>query len=142
MSYNIMVPFIYLLCFALLCGSLSGQSDPAAALTDAQKQTLKALEADSAKQAGPLLLKIGAAAKSFDRNILAAEPDQELDRRYSTELVDAIAEAIRMRIASVREIARVLTPEQKKLLLAELEKPGANPDLPSLMETVFAQKKK
>ena len=46
---------------------------------------------------------------------------------------DAVAQTVRsameLRLRVVREIIKVLTPEQKKLVQAELEKPGANPDL-------------
>lgn len=143
MRYNIMVQFRIVGLFALILGQLAGQgAPPAAALTDAQKQALKVIEADATNKAGPLLLKIGTAAKNFDRNILSDEPNQALEGQHVEELIEAISEGIRARVALVREMVKVLTPEQKKLLLDALEKPDTNPDLPSLIQTIFAEKKK
>jgi len=121
-------------------------SSDANALTDAQKQAIDAAGKDLATKVAPVALKLATLAKDYDRNILAEKPDPALQKKLADEMADAVAQlvsaAIRARIQSVDELAKLLTPEQKKLLLAELDKPDANPDLAELTKKVLGDKKK
>ena len=138
------------LALVLSIGSALAQTTPpapsATALTEAQKQALEAAGKEVASQVQPAALKLASLAKDYDRNILAEKPDPELEKKLANEMVETISQlvagAIRARIQSVREIAKLLTPEQKKLLLAELDKPGSNPDLVELINKVLGEKKK
>ena len=132
---------------------VAAQDKPAAAantLTDAQQQALqKALqtvENAGKSEAVTLAAKIGDIAKSFDRNILAEKPDAALDSKLSDQLIAAVGDvviaAMHAKLNGVHEIVKVLTPEQKKLLLAELDKPDTNPDLTDLVGKVFGEQKK
>ena len=119
------------------------------ALTAAQKQalqqTLQSIENDSKTKAEALAQKLGLAAKSFDRYILSGKPDPELDRKMSADFVGAVTEvvamAVQLKLSQMREIVKILTPEQRKLLLTELDKPDSNPDLTELAAKVFGLKK-
>jgi hypothetical protein len=119
-------------------------------LTEAQQQALQqalqAAESAGKSEAAALAVKIAEVAKSFDRNILSGKPDAELDVKLSNQLVAAVGEvvtaALHAKLNGVREIVKVLTPEQKKILLAELDKPDTNPDLTELVGNVLSEKKK
>ena len=141
------------LVLALSIGSVLGQAQavpPAApsatTLTDAQKQAMEAIGKDlESKVQLAAVLKLASLAKDYDRNILAEKPDAELQQKLGDELVEAgsqlAAEAIRARVRAVSEVAKLLTPDQKKLLLAELNKPDANSDPLDLIKKVLGNKK-
>ena len=79
-------------------------------------------------------------SKSIDRNLLSGKPDDELDRKLSADFATAVTNlvnsAVQVKLTAVREMVKVLTPAQKAALLAELEKPGANPDLAELIKVL------
>ena len=117
----------------------------ATTLTDAQRHALETIGKDLESKIQPAALKLASLAKDYDRNLLAEKPDPQLEQKLANELTETVsqlvAEAIRARIQSVGEIAKLLTPEQKKLLLAELDKPDTNPDLVELIKKVLGDKK-
>jgi Spy/CpxP family protein refolding chaperone len=114
------------------------------ALTAEQKQTLQqklqTLESDAKAQTEKQNAKIAEIAKNIDRNLLSGKPDEELDRKlsadFATEVTNLVNTAIQAKLTTVREMVKVLTPEQKAALLVELEKPGANPDLAELVKVL------
>lgn len=115
-------------------------------LTDAQKRAMEAIGKDLESKIQPTsALKLASLAKDYDRNILAEKPDAVLEQKLGDELAEAVsqlaAEAVRARVRAVSEMAKLLTPDQKKLLLAELDKPDANPDLVELVKKVLGDKK-
>lgn len=114
-------------------------------LTDAQKKMLAAAEDDLNAKVAPLAAKAGEAAAALDRALLAQKPDPQAERKLGEEFAGAVSQvavtAVRIRVASLHDIVATLTPAQRKLLLAELDKPGADPDLLSLMKRVFLDKK-
>jgi hypothetical protein len=119
-------------------------------LTEAQQQAvqqaLQAAESAGKGEAATLAAKIGEIAKSFDRNILAEKPDAELDGKLSNQLLAAVGEvvtaALHAKLNGIHEMVKVLTPQQKKILLAELDKPDTNPDLTELVGSALGEKKK
>ena len=123
-----------------------GQNTLTAAQQQALQQALQAAESAGQTEAAALAAKIAVVAKSFDRNILSDKPDAELDGKLSSQLVAAVGEvvtaALHAKLNGVHEIVKVLTPEQKKILLAELDKPDTNPDLTELVGSVLGDKKK
>ena len=80
------------------------------------------------------------------RNILAEKPDAELDGKLSNQLLAAVGEvvtaALHAKLNGIHEMVKVLTPQQKKILLAELDKPDTNPDLTELVGSALGEKKK
>jgi Spy/CpxP family protein refolding chaperone len=114
------------------------------ALTAEQKQVLQqkvqSLEGDAKAEADKQNAKIAEIAKSIDRNLLSGTPSEELDRKLSADFAKEVSNlvnaAIQAKLTTVREMVKVLTPDQKTVLLAELEKPGANPDLAELLKVL------
>jgi Spy/CpxP family protein refolding chaperone len=141
------------LVLALLIGSVLGQAQVVRAaapspttLSDAQKRAIEAIGKDLENKAQlPAVLKLASLAKDYDRNILAEKPDAALEQKLGDELAQTVsqlaAEAVRLRVQAVGEMAKLLTPDQKQLLLAELDKPDANPDLVELIKKVLGDKK-
>jgi hypothetical protein len=77
----------------------------------------------------------------MDRNLLSGKPDEELDRKLSSDFAAEVSNlvngAIQAKLTAIREMVKLLSPDQKAVLLAEVEKPGANPDLAELINKVF-----
>jgi len=141
---------VRLVAVGMLAAGLFAQEKPAApSLTAEQKQTLQEMltkaENETKTSVEPLAQKLAVTAKSIDINLLSEHPDAALDAKLSGDLADAVAQTVRsameLRLRVVREIIKVLTPEQKKLVQAELEKPGANPDLAETVTKMFGLKK-
>jgi Spy/CpxP family protein refolding chaperone len=113
-------------------------------LTEEQKQTLQqrvqTLESDAKAQVDKQNAKIAEIAKNIDRNLLSGNPSEELDRKlsadFATEVTNLVNATIQAKLAAVREMVKVLTPEQKAVLMAALDKPGANPDLAELVKVL------
>lgn len=119
---------------------------PPQGLTDAQTQMLKSAESDLNSKIAPLAEKVAQNAKELNRALLADKPDPELRQKLQQQLADAVSQlvgtAIRMRVSALEQIVQTLTPEQKKLLLAEVDKPGADADLINVMKKVSGEQKK
>src|SRR6266567_3220635 len=114
-------------------------------LTESQKQALekarKTVEGETKTKTVTITLKLASIAKDLDRNILADQPNPDLDRKLQNDLAQTVAEMVsgvlQAKIAADREVVKVLTPEQKKILLAELDKANTNPDLAELIGKLF-----
>lgn len=117
-----------------------------AAQQQAVQQAMQAADNAGKSEAASLAAKVGEIAKGFDRNILSGKPDTGLDTKLADQLVAAVGEvvtaAMHAKLNGVREIVKILTPEQKKLLLAELDKPDTNPDLTELVGNLLVAKPK
>jgi hypothetical protein len=118
-------------------------------LTEPQKKALEkakqTMDSETKTKTVAISLKLAALAKSLDRNMLADPPDPETDKRLLNDLVQTVTEMVagvlQTKIAADREVVKLLTPEQKKILLAEIEKADANPDLAELIGKLFVDKK-
>jgi len=112
-------------------------------LTEAQKQMLKSAEADLTSKMAPLAEKVSRAAKDLNRALVADKADPDVQRKLSDDLANAVsglaAEAIRLRVSALRAIVDSLSPEQKSLMRAELDKPGADADLLNVIKKVFGE---
>jgi Spy/CpxP family protein refolding chaperone len=116
-------------------------------LSESQKQAFEkarqAAEGETKTKSEAITLKLAAIAKELDRNILADPPDPNLDKKLQNELIQAVSEMIsgmlQLKMSVDREVVKILTPEQKKILLAELAKDGSNPDLTQLVGKLFVE---
>jgi ABC-type phosphate transport system auxiliary subunit len=143
---SLIIPALVLLAQPAIVSAQDNPSTaPANTLSESQKkalqQSLQTVEADAKTKTAPLVQKMSSIAKDLDRNLLSAKPDQDLDRKLSSDFAAAVTEvvtaAIQLKLAAVRETVKVLTPEQKKILLAELDKADTNPDLTELVGKVL-----
>ena len=115
-------------------------------LTEAQKQMLKSAETDLTSKIAPLAERVSRISRDLNRALLAEKADPEIKKKLADDLANAVsglaAEAIRFRVAALGAIIDSLSPEQKSLLRAELDKPGADADLLNVIKKVFEEDRK
>lgn len=112
-------------------------SAPAYPLSEEQKSAIRSILTKS-KLEGAVLALLGAqAAKEFDENVLAEAPAAASDERATKQLLDALAGVARLRLQTIRDVVALLTPEQKRLLRAEMSKPGTPTALLDVLSRVF-----
>ncbi len=143
--YVICLPILLLATAAVSRGQNAASG--AIALTPEQKQVLRqkvqALEASSKTQTEQQNARIAEIAKKIDRNLLSGKPDEELDRKlsadFAAEVSAMVSSAVQSKLSATRDMVKVLTPDQRAALMAELEKPGTNPDITDLIDKVLAK---
>lgn len=113
------------------------KADAAHTLSEAQKQAIKRIQVESEKKAAPAALRLAGVVRRIYENMLADEPDEKLRSRLSAEMREATWELLTIKGQSIREIANVLTPEQKQLVKVEMRKPGAPSDLSEVIARTF-----
>lgn len=136
---------LFLLTALLLSAASSTQAqadaphkeDAAHTLTEAQKQAIKRIQAESEKRAAPAALRLAEVVRRVYENMLADKPDEELRSRLSAEMKEAAWELLAIKGQSIRETVNVLTPEQKQLVRDEMRKPGAPADLSEVIAHTF-----
>jgi hypothetical protein len=110
---------------------------PAFPLSDEQRRAIQSILTKS-KAEGVVLGLVGAqAAKGFDENVLADAPAGAEDERTTKQLLDSLAGLASLRLQTIRDVVALLTPEQKRLLRAEMSKPGAPTALLEVLSRVF-----
>lgn len=110
---------------------------PAYPLSEEQRRAIQSILTKSKIEGAALLLNGAQGAKEFDDNILSDKPDAEADRKAHSKLADALAGATDLRLETIREVVALLTPEQKRILKAEMAKPGMHEGLLDVMARVF-----
>lgn len=110
---------------------------PAYPLSDEQKRALQSILTKSKLAAAPLALMGAAGAKEFDENVLAETPDAASGERATKQLLDSLAGLAQLRLQAIRDVVALLTPEQKRLLRAEMSKPGTPTALLEVLARVF-----
>ena len=110
---------------------------PAYPLSDEQKRAIQAILTKSKLAGAPLALLAAQGAKEFDENVLAEAPDAASDERATNKLLDSLAGVARLRLQTIKDVVALLTPEQKRLLRAEMSKPGTPTALLEVLARVF-----
>jgi hypothetical protein len=110
---------------------------PAYPLSDEQGRAIQSILTKS-KAAGVALGLMGAqAAQAFDENVLAEAPAAASDERATKQLLDSLAGLAKLRLQAIRDVVALLTPEQRRLLRAEMSKPGTPTALLDVLPRVF-----
>lgn len=115
----------------------SNKPDVSPHLTAAQLQTIESIRAESKKKAAPFALRLASAAKQIYENMLSEHEDEALRQRLSGEMNEVVVELLAIKGRSIRDMVRVLTPEQKKFVKSEMQKLGAPDDLSELIVRMF-----
>ena len=108
-------------------------SPPASALSDAQKNAMRSIQAESERQSAPIAQKLSEALKAVYGNLLSDKPDASLGRKLDGEIKETAGQLLSIKSQSIRDTVALLTPEQKKLVRSELGKPGTPDDLTDLI---------
>jgi len=143
------VPLI-VFCAAGLALAQTPPESLAPPITDSQREALKKVltagDAEAKEKIQPSAEKLASLAKDINRNVLSDKLNEALVEKLRAELLDTAAglvkAAVDMKLSTVSELGKVLTPEQKKFLLTELEKPGAPSDLTELVQKKLLETKK
>ncbi len=109
----------------------------AAKLSEEQLKSIKAIRMKWAQVATPIALHLAKAARAVYENMLRDKEDPQLRATLSGEMHRAAAELLNIKGQSIREVVRVLTPEQRQLLKEEMKKPDAPADLMELADRTF-----
>lgn len=110
---------------------------PAHPLSEEQRRAIQSILTKSKLEGVPLALLGAAGAKEFDENILAETPDAAADEKATGRLLSSLAGVARLRLQTIRDVVALLTPEQKRLLRAEMSKPGTPTALLEVLARVF-----
>lgn len=110
---------------------------PAYPLSEGQKSAIRSILSKAKLEAVPLALLGAQAAKAFDENVLAEAPAAAEDERTTKQLLDSLAGVANLRLQTIRDVVALLTPEQKRLLRAEMSKPGTPTALLDVLARVF-----
>jgi Spy/CpxP family protein refolding chaperone len=112
-------------------------ADAAHTLSDAQKQSIKRIQTDAEKRAAPAALRLAGIVGKIYENMLADKPDEKLRASLSAQMEKATWALLSIKGQSIHDIVRVLTPAQRQLVKAEMQKPGAPSDLSEVVAHVF-----
>jgi len=118
-------------------GTTSNSSDATPHLTPAQLQSIKSIRSETERKAAPLAIRLALTVKRVYENMLSDKEDEVLRQRLSRQMNDVATQLLAIKGQSIREIVKVLTPEQRSLIRSEMKKPGAPADLSELILHVF-----
>jgi hypothetical protein len=140
----IRVLLVAILIWCAACATLSQtrvsatvQVDPAHTLTDAQKQEIKRIQTEAEKRAAPAALQLAGIVSKIYENMLADQPDEKLRVALSAQMEKATWALLSIKGQSIHDIVRVLTPAERQLVKAEMQKPGAPSDLSEIVAHLF-----
>lgn len=145
MKQAFVTTFFQFLLICVVAGSGKAQSpsatsaptDTAQHLSKEQLALMKNIQTESEKKAALVALKLAQVAKQIYQNMLADQENQALRQELTKKLNAATTELLAIKGQSIRDIVKVLTPEQKQRVMKEMQKPGASADLTELIGKVF-----
>lgn len=106
-------------------------------LSESQRRAIAAIRADAKARAAPLAARLASMAHQANVNMLADQPDEALGRRLGEQIRATLRELLDLRLRSIKETVKRLTPAQRALLRTEMDRPGAPADLMELIERMF-----
>ena len=130
-------------CCAGLVGTAGAQPVPASpaaqnvpALSDAQKTAIAALRGESEKKATLIAVQLAAVVQKIYDNNLADSPNEALRVSLDNEMKELVWQLLLTKGDSMWAAFRLLTPEQKRIVKAEIAQPRAPGDLPDVMDLI------
>lgn len=110
-------------------------------LTTKQIELLSTLK-DSIEKAKPVIVnRLVEVIQKMNQNLLAEQPSDALNNQYSEELGDALG-SIFVSLGDVfKQMAQILTPEQKQKIRDAMKEPNAPMDLPNLIGKLVPENK-
>jgi hypothetical protein len=130
-------------CCALCAGAAVAQPVPAApaaqnvpALSEAQKTAIASLRSESEKKTTLIAVQLAAVVQRIYDNNLADSPDETLRVSLDNEMKDLVWQMLLTKGDTMWAAFRQLTPEQKRIVRAEIAQPRAPGDLPDVMDLI------
>jgi Spy/CpxP family protein refolding chaperone len=115
----------------------NGKAENIPPLSEEQKKSLKAIQTEAEKKAAPIALRFAGIIRQVYENMLADQPDKELRAKLDAEMKETGWELLLIKGQSMFDAVSVLTPEQKRILKAQMMKPGASADMMELIGKTF-----
>lgn len=106
------------------------------ALNDAQLAAIKAIQAEAMQKAAPTAQQLASVVRRLYENNLSDSPDADVRRELDAQLKELLWQTLVVKGNATWAAFRVLTPEQKALVRAELAKPWKPGELPEVMDVM------
>jgi hypothetical protein len=130
-------------CCAGLVGTAGAQPVPAPpgaqnvpALSDAQKTAIASLRSESEKKATLIAVQLAAVVQKIYDNNLADSPNETARVSLDNEMKELVWQLLLTKGDTMWAAFRLLTPEQKRIVKAEIAQPRAPGDLPDVMDLI------
>jgi hypothetical protein len=135
-------------CLAIACcagfvGAAGAQPVPAPpgaqnvpALSDAQKTAIASLRSESEKKATLIAVQLAAVVQKIYDNNLADSPNETARASLDNEMKELVWQLLLTKGDTMWAAFRLLTPEQKRIVKAEIAQPRAPGDLPDVMDLI------
>ena len=131
-------------CCAVCAGGAGAQTVPGALaaqsvvppLSDAQKTAIASLRSESEKKATLIAVQLAAVVQKIYDNNLADSPNEALRVSLDNEMKELVWQLLLTKGDTMWAAFRLLTPEQKRIVKAEIARPRAPGDLPDVMDLI------
>ena len=130
--------------WVVLCASVTGAQpvppapavQQAPALNDAQKSAIRALQSDSQQKTAQTATQLAGIVQKIYENNLSDTPNDELRVSLDNQMRELVWQMVAIRGNSMWTAFGLLTPEQKRLVRAEIAKPRPTGDLPDVLDLI------
>jgi len=126
----------------LLCATSAGAQQPEArpqevpSLNDAQKSAIRALQSESEQQTTQTATQLAGVVQKIYENNLSDTPDEQLRASLDGQMRELVWQMVAIKGNSMWTAFRMLTPEQKRVVRAEIAKPRPTGDLPDVLDLI------
>ena len=137
--WNRIVRFIAMpIAFVTLTGSPAAADwqDATPGLSEVQIAAIKTIQSQAEQKMTPAALRLAAVVQHLYVNNLSDTPDESARAALDAEMKELVWQMLTAKGDSMWAAFRVLTPEQKQLVRAEIAKPQKPGDLPDVMEVI------
>jgi Spy/CpxP family protein refolding chaperone len=129
-----------LLAFTLMVGVgpvlAQTNTTPPRPLTDAQKAAIRSIQNAIEQRAAPVALQLSAVVMKLYENNLSETPNEDVRQKLDAQMKDLVWQALQLKGEAMWAAFRVLTPEQRALVRADVEQPRKPGDLPDVLDII------
>jgi hypothetical protein len=115
---------------------MSVRAQSADALSEDQRVAIKRAQVQAEQTAAPVALRLAGVVKRIYANNLADAPDLALTTALDAEMKDLVWQLLLVKGESMWAAVRVLTPEQRGAIRAQVATATLGTDLPDLMDVI------
>jgi hypothetical protein len=106
------------------------------ALNDAQKSAVRALQGESEQKTAQAAGQLAGVVQKIYENNLSDTPNDELRVTLDNQMRDLVWQMVSIKGNAMWTAFRLLTPEQKRIVRAEIAKPRPTGDLPDVLDLI------
>jgi hypothetical protein len=107
-------------------------------LTEAQRTAIRGLQTDSGQKTTQLAVQLAAVVQKIYDNNLSDAPNEEVRVTLDNQMKDLVWQMLAVKGDSMWAAFRLLTPEQKAVVKAEIAKPRPPGDLPDVLDLIVS----